>query len=281
MTLLRFTREKAEETKTKAQVEEKTRSLVPPLVSDLCLTSNAASLPHRHQLFDSVHYFLHLAFMTGLLLLRLYVALSVSLWGVFSVGTGCGSAGSRGSAADRLFLGDDFKGSRRPLLLALELKLKLSEGRGLRIGRRLLGMEVSLRCDLGLGLSLGLVHWWCRRLWMGLRLRLLLLLHLDLQRLVVRMMLELWGSGSVFTEATGLSCTVDLTQRVQCLALGMLQQVCLALRDGDRKKTAWSTTLIRFYGSRKFLFISSGLCEVKQPNSISALLFLPGLFFRK
>lgn len=63
---------------------------------------------------------------------------------------------------------------------------------------------------------------------LGLRL----LLYLDLLWLWVRMVLELWGSISVFTKATGLSCTVNLTQGVQCLVLRMLQQVCLALREG-------------------------------------------------
>lgn len=50
------------------------------------------------------------------------------------------------------------------------------------------------------------------------------------------MVLELGGSCSVLTEATGLSGTVDLTQRVQRLALGVFQQVGLALR-GRQKET--------------------------------------------
>lgn len=49
------------------------------------------------------------------------------------------------------------------------------------------------------------------------------------------MVLKLWGSCTIFTEATGLSCTVDLTQSVQRLALSVLQQICLALRVRQRK----------------------------------------------
>lgn len=47
-------------------------------------------------------------------------------------------------------------------------------------------------------------------------------------------MLELWGSCSILTETTGLSGAVDLAQSVQCLALGMLQQICLALSQKQR-----------------------------------------------
>lgn len=93
------------------------------------------------------------------------------------------------------------------------------------------GMEISLRCDLGLGLILGVVQRW--GLWVGLGLR--LLLYLDLLRLVVRVVLELGGCCSVLTEATGLSCAVDLSQGVQCLALGVLQEVCLALSLRQRQ----------------------------------------------
>ena len=49
-------------------------------------------------------------------------------------------------------------------------------------------------------------------------------------------MLELGGGGSVLTQTTRLGCTVDLTQRVQRLALSMLQQVCLALRGGGERE---------------------------------------------
>lgn len=87
-------------------------------------------------------------------------------------------------------------------------------------------MEVSLRCGVGYGLSLGLMQRW--GLWVGLSRR--LRLYLDLLRLlVVRVVLELGGRRSVLTEPTGLSCTVDLTQSVQGLALSVLQQVRLAL----------------------------------------------------
>lgn len=54
-------------------------------------------------------------------------------------------------------------------------------------------------------------------------------------------MLELGGSGSVLTETTGLSRTVDLTQRVERLTLGVLQQVCLALRMRQRERPLVTT----------------------------------------
>lgn len=49
-------------------------------------------------------------------------------------------------------------------------------------------------------------------------------------------MLELGGSCSVLTETTGLSGTVDLTQSVQGFALGVLQQVGLALRGRQKEE---------------------------------------------
>lgn len=97
------------------------------------------------------------------------------------------------------------------------------------------GMEISLRCGLGLGLSLGLVQWWGLWVGLGLGLGLLLLLYLDLLWLVVGVVLELGGRCSVLTEATGLSCTVDLAQSVQGLALSVLQQVGLALRVRQKR----------------------------------------------
>lgn len=103
---------------------------------------------------------------------------------------------------------------------------------------------------MGLGLSLGLVQWW--RLQVGLGLR--LLLHLDLLWLVARMVLELGGSGTVFTEATGLSCTVNLTQSVQCLALSVLQQVCLALEYSD-------VPSVTLHGLLKFAAFQTLLCS--------------------
>ena len=242
------------------------RSLLPSLLSDLCLAPNTTSPPrHHHHLFNPFHYLLHLPFVTGLLIfiytllhLRLCLTLSVSLWERFSVGTGCGSAGSHRIAAGRLFLGGGFERSCHLLLLALERIRMLRYGRGLRVSRRLWnslnqregwrlgvwlgkGMEVSRRGNLGLGL--GLVRWW--RLWVGLGLR--LLLYLDLLKWVVLRRLEPGGGCSVFTEAAGLSCTVDLTQVVQGLTLGVFQQVGLALRfrqrETERKReTAWWIT---------------------------------------
>ncbi len=109
------------------------------LLSDLCLTSNTTGLPHHHHVFNSLSHILQLPFTAGLLiffyilLLLFYLALSVSLWIGFSVGTGCGSAGSRGIVTDQIFLGDGVQRSCSPLLLALELKL--GQGWGLRIGR--------------------------------------------------------------------------------------------------------------------------------------------------
>lgn len=103
---------------------------------------------------------------------------------------------------------------------------------------------------MGLGLNLGQVQWY--RLWVGLGLR--LLLHLDLLWLVVRMVLELWGSCSVLAETTGLSCTVDLTQSVQCLTLSVLQQVCLALEDSDVPGVA-------LHGLLKFAAFQTLLCS--------------------
>lgn len=164
------------------------------------------------------------------------------------MGTGCRSAGSSSAVADRPLRGVGVQRSCCPLLLALELKLELGQGRGLSVGRgfgnslnrrernwwlgMLLGERVviSLRCCL----RLGQVRCGRLRVRFGLRL----LLHLDLRR---RMVLELWGGCAVLTEATGLSCTVDLTQRVQRLTLSVLQQVGLALRqreterDGERR----------------------------------------------
>lgn len=54
-------------------------------------------------------------------------------------------------------------------------------------------------------------------------------------------MLQLRGRRSVLAEAAGLSGTVDLTQRVQRLALGVFQQVGLALRDAQQRDTTRST----------------------------------------
>lgn len=83
-------------------------------------------------------------------------------------------------------------------------------------------MGVSLRCSL----------WWSleQRLCLSQRL----LLNLDLLGLLKRMVLLLWGSCFALGETTGLSCTVDLAECVQGLALSVLQQVRLALRVGKR-----------------------------------------------
>lgn len=112
------------------------------LLSDLCFTSNATSLPQHHHLFNPLRHLLHLPvyaglllFVYALLLLRLYLALSVSLWVSFSVGTGCGSAGSYRILAGRLFLGEGVQRTCCPLLLALVLILELGDGWGLRIRR--------------------------------------------------------------------------------------------------------------------------------------------------
>lgn len=89
------------------------------------------------------------------------------------------------------------------------------------------GMKISLGC----GLCLGLVQRWGLQVGLGLRL-----LNLGLLWLVVRVVLELGGSCSVLTETTGLSGAVDLTQCVQSLALGVLQQVGLALRGRQKEE---------------------------------------------
>lgn len=104
-------------------------------------------------------------------------------------------------------------------------------------------MEISLWCGVGYGLSLGLMQRW--GLWVGLSRR--LLQYLDLLRLVVRVVLELGGRRSVLTEPTGLSCTVDLTQSVQGLALSVLQQVCLALiwRQKESQQHVSDDTILR------------------------------------
>lgn len=81
------------------------------------------------------------------------------------------------------------------------------------LGRR---MGESLRCSPWLRLVRGL------RLGHGL----LLLLQLGV--------LLLGGSCFVLAQTAGLSCTVDLTERVQRLALGVLQQVRLALGGRNR-----------------------------------------------
>lgn len=132
----------------------------------------------------------------------------------------------------------------------------LRHGRGLRVGRRLEGMLLLLRGDwlevrLRCGLALEKVHWRGRSL-LGLgrerwrrRLQLMhvgvLLLQLRQRRLVEGMVLQLRGRRSVLAEAAGLSGTVDLTQRVQRLALGVFQQVGLALRDAQQRDTTRST----------------------------------------
>lgn len=159
------------------------------------------------------------------------------------MGTGYGSAGPRRVLADPLFLGN---GVQRPLLRGgLDLDLGQGQGWGLGVGWRLSdslqqrgsrqrwgllrqGVEVSLgRLRLGLGLRWGVVE---RR--RGLDRRRLL----DLWRLVDGVVLELRGGRSVLAEATGLSCTVDLTQGVQGLALGVFQQVGLALKKRERER---------------------------------------------
>lgn len=99
-------------------------------LSNLRLASSTTRLPPPHHLFQLLSNFLHLSFFTDLLLsfytfLLLY--LTVSLWDGFSVGTGSGSAGSRGTVADShfFFLGDGVERYCCPLLLVLELKLVL------------------------------------------------------------------------------------------------------------------------------------------------------------
>lgn len=224
--------------------------ILPPSAhfSDARFTSNPASLPHHCTLIDSGCNTLHLCWLTVLLPFythrSLSLTLSVSLWAGFSVGTGYESAGSSWIVTDRLLvpLGDWVQRSCRPLLLAMYLKVSLGKGRRLRVGWRfgislggggsrrrgmylgiLEGMGVRMSLRWNLGLDFGLIK--RMRLWVELGWRLLLYL----QWLVLRMVLQLWGSCSIFIEAAGLSCIVDLTQSVQCLALGMLQQVCLAL----------------------------------------------------
>lgn len=46
----------------------------------------------------------------------------------------------------------------------------------------------------------------------------------------------LWRGGSVPADAAGLSSIVDLPQVVQCLRLGMLEEISLALQGGDVRK---------------------------------------------
>lgn len=95
-------------------------------------------------------------------------------------------------------------------------------------------MGISLRCSLWLSLvqRRGLGQCLSRRLLLNLeQLELLGLLGL-----LLRMVLLLWGSRFILTETAGLSCTVDLTQCVQCLALSVLQQVRLALRVRKEKR---------------------------------------------
>lgn len=92
-------------------------------------------------------------------------------------------------------------------------------------------MGISLRCSLWLSLVQR------RGLGQCLSCRLLLNLEqLELLGLLLRVVLLLWGSRFILTETAGLSCTVDLTQRVQCLALSVLQQVRLALRVRQKKR---------------------------------------------
>lgn len=103
-------------------------------------------------------------------------------------------------------------------------------------------MGESLRCSPGLRLVRGL------RLGHGLQLQLLLrlgvlrlgqgLLLLQLQLLELLQLrlgvLLLGGRCFVLAQTAGLSCTVDLPERVQRLALGVLQQVGLALGGTNR-----------------------------------------------
>lgn len=83
-------------------------------------------------------------------------------------------------------------------------------------------MGESLRCSPGLRLVGGL------RLGQGLQLRLGVLL--------------LGGRCLVLAQTAGLSCTVDLTERVQRLALGVLQQVRLALGGTNRSRVSQQHT---------------------------------------
>lgn len=90
-------------------------------------------------------------------------------------------------------------------------------------------MGESLRCSPRLRLVRGL------RLGQGLLLLLLQLLELQLLELQLRLgVLLLGGRRFVLAQTAGLSCTVDLTERVQRLALGVLQQVRLALGGRNR-----------------------------------------------
>lgn len=92
-------------------------------------------------------------------------------------------------------------------------------------------MGESLRCSPGLRLVGGL------RLGQGLQLL------LQLQELQLRLgVLLLGGRRLVLAQTAGLSCTVDLTERVQRLALGVLQQVRLALGGTNRSHVSQQHT---------------------------------------
>lgn len=91
-------------------------------------------------------------------------------------------------------------------------------------------MGESLRCSPGLRLVGGL------RLGQGLQLLQLLELQLRLGVLL------LGGRRLVLAQTAGLSCTVDLTERVQRLALGVLQQVRLALGGTNRSRVSQQHT---------------------------------------
>lgn len=197
------------------------------------------------------------------------------------MGTGRGSARSRRIVTGHLLLGDGVQVSHRG---RLAVERRLGHGRRLGIGRRLGNslkwresrrlrvlllqgerMEISLRCGLQGG-RWGLEGVDRRRVRVGLGLR--RLLYVDLRRLVERVVLQLRGSGSVLTEAAGLSRTVDLTQRVQGLALGVLQQVRLALRDGqeERHNYCQHITMLRrlwkFVKSVASLIFKGPLCKI-------------------
>lgn len=100
--------------------------------SDLGLTSGTTCFPQSRRLSNSLSCFLLRLLVCGYTL-SFPLHLRFSPGAVFSVGTGCGSAGSWRIVTGHFFLGDEIQRSRRPMLLSLGWEGTLGQGGRLRI----------------------------------------------------------------------------------------------------------------------------------------------------
>lgn len=101
-------------------------------LSDLGLTPPTTGSPQRRRLSGSLSRFPPPLLVSGCTL-PFPLPLRVSPGGVFSVGTGCGSAGPWRIVTGHFLLGDDVQRSRRPVLLSWGGERALGQGWWVRI----------------------------------------------------------------------------------------------------------------------------------------------------